>query len=245
MDMNIEHLNITNLTSLWKNVIKDKGHFVAGSNYDYSLYPNSDWPNRLWFHEDISPKRLAAASKTIKSTWPLIIPYWDIYENSDSHEVFLDHGFELKSEQYGMFLKLNLDQQYDVEDIYFEKVSHEREAVIWSEIFSSAFGYRINKELLITDGNVDVLLAYSSGKPVGTLMLHSSAPLVMGVHSMGIAQYMQRKGYGGKIMKKALNEIQKKGFQWVTLQASKAGLGLYQKLEFQQQFLMRSYLLQQ
>ena len=243
MTMNIDQSNISNLTSLWRQVVKNDGQFVPGKDYDYSLHTQSDWPNRLWFHGDITSDLLVAASRHTKTIWPFIIPYWDIYNNPDSHDIFLDCGYQLKTRQYGMYLELNTDLQDDVSDIHFEKVSSSDQAILWSGIFSSAFGYHINEQLLITKNNIDVLLIYASGKPIGTMMLHSSEPHMTGIHSMGILPDMQQSGYGGKIMKKVLYEIQSNGFRWVTLQASEAGLGLYQKLGFRQQFLMRNYTL--
>jgi len=243
--MDIDRLNISNLTALWEEAVKEKGQLVKGNDYKYGLFAASEWPNRLWFDRDVDTHLLSSATALIKTVWPFVVPYWDVYQNPESHELFRECGYELKSEQFGMSLDLSGKRWDPISDIRFEKVDDMEQANRWSESFTSAFRYHISKELLTVSDHIQVLLIYSAEKLIGTLMMFSCDPRVMGLHSMGIHPDLQRRGYGEKVMRQALHYLQSDGYEWVTLQASKAGWDLYKKLGFEQRFHMRNYVLTQ
>jgi ribosomal protein S18 acetylase RimI-like enzyme len=55
---------------------------------------------------------------------------------------------------------------------------------------------------------------------------------------------MHRKGLGEKLMSTLLFQAKGQGFGYVTLQASQPGRGLYLKLGFKEQFVLKNYALQ-
>ncbi|WP_343328971.1 hypothetical protein [Polaribacter staleyi] len=103
---NLTNANIKNLTSLWQTASESINAYFKEPKFDYSLIEYSEWPNRLWFNQEISKNTIALAKERLLSTSTnLIIPYWDIY-NSNSFEILEQNGFVKKFEQTGMSLKV-------------------------------------------------------------------------------------------------------------------------------------------
>lgn len=235
--------NIENLSSLWRTVGEKFHSHTSGPDFDYSVISSSEWPNRLWFHHDIQEKSLEEV-KNVLRTMPtrLVIPYWDIYQ-SHAYELLEANGFEKLFEQVGM--SLNLAQAYkEAEGLHVEKVSSEEGALLWESLFKEAFGYNINHTLLLpNDDNISFLLAFYHQKPVGTAILHQTPGAVVGIHAMGIIPEMRRKGFAEQTMHHILNQSIEQGYKYATLQASLMGKGLYLKLGFEEQFIMKNYVL--
>jgi hypothetical protein len=63
--MDLTKLNIKNLVSLWQKAGEPTGSYMAGEDFDYCLLHDSDWPNRLWFHQEIQQKHLEMAKQRL------------------------------------------------------------------------------------------------------------------------------------------------------------------------------------
>lgn len=237
----LSHQNIENLTALWRKIGERAGGYSAGAEFDCCVLDHSDWPNRLWFHQDVTAGGIAAAKKELLSrSTRLVVPYWAIYQRR-ADGLFQATGFEPLFEQVGMSLRLT--QAYAVtETLVLKQVSTNEMALLWETVFRQAFGYTISHELLLPDyGDIRFLLAFRADKPVGTCILHNSPQTVMGIHGMGIIPEMRGKGFAEELMRIILNQAVEQGVEWATLQASAMGKGLYLKLGFQEQFVMRNY----
>tara|TARA_B100000809_G_scaffold178239_1_gene175818 strand:- start:4460 stop:5194 length:735 start_codon:yes stop_codon:yes gene_type:complete len=242
--MNNIKLNIENLTSLWQTVSEPFNSYFSETNFDYSLIENSEWPNRLWFNKEINKDTIALAKEKIISTSTnLTIPYWDIY-NSNSFELLEQDGFNLKFEQIGMSLKAP-HIFTELKDLSLKKVSTEEEAKLWSILFSKSFGYFTNPALLTkSQKNTNYYIAYNQNEAVGTGILHTTNN-ISGIHSVGIIPEQRRKGFAEQIMKLLINQSIKINSDSITLQSSNMGKGLYLKLGFEEQFMIKNYALQQ
>jgi len=241
--MNIIESNIKNLTSLWKVVSEPFSSYFSNTDFNYSLIKNSEWPNRLWFDQDINQNTITLIKEKLSSvSTNLIIPYWDIY-NSNSFELLEKNDFNLKFEQSGMALKLNrLTNVLDI--LKLRKASTKKDTELWSKLFSKAFGYFINPVLLIkTYKNINYYIAYHQDQAVGTGILHITDN-ISGIHSVGVIPEHRRKGYAEQIMKLLINQSIKINSDYVTLQSSDMGKNLYLKLGFKEQFKIKSYALQ-
>jgi len=235
--------NIDNLISLWQTVGSAFEGFYHGEYFDYCAVEESDWPNKLWFNQDINEDIVSLAREKIASMDTTVgIPYWDIY-NSGSYEQLEAAGFVLQSEQTGMVLEL--DSRYPVEaDLTVSPLSTEEEAYIWAELYPQAFDYYIRPQILMrTLHEVDYYLIFSNGRPIGTTILYRQDD-VAGIHGVGIIPTMRRRGFAEEIMKRLLNQLLDSNIEYVVLQASAMGLKLYEKLGFEEQFVMRNYNLQ-
>lgn len=58
---------------------------------------------------------------------------------------------------------------------------------------------------------------------------------------MGVIPAMRRKGLAEQMMRRILNQSLAQGFRYAMLQASAMGKGLYQKLGFTEQFVLKNY----
>jgi ribosomal protein S18 acetylase RimI-like enzyme len=241
--MNIINSNIENLTSLWKTVSEPYSSYFKEQKINYSLIQNSEWPNRLWLDEDINVHNISIIKDKISSaSTNLIFPYWDIYD-SKSFEILEKNGFVLQFEQIGMSLKRSTVFT-QLNTLSLKKVSSEKETELWSRLFSMSFGYFINPILLTTaQKQTTFYIAYNENIAVGTGVLHTSKN-ISGIHSVGIVPEQRRKGYAEQIMKLLINKSINKNDNYITLQASNMGKGLYLKLGFEEQFTIKNYALQ-
>lgn len=239
---NLNKKNIENLTSLWKNVSVPFQAYFNESVFEYTEMKNSDWPNKLWFKEDIKEHDIETIIDKIKlSNYRLTIPYWDIF-NSKSYELLELKGFVEKSNQIAMYIKLNnqLDEQ---KRLAFKRATNNDDIELWAELYPKAFGYRISKEILTqTCNTIHYYLAFFENKPIGTSILFQTENVV-GVHGVGIIPEVRRKGFAEEIMKFVLNGCMDLNAGYVTLQASAMGKGLYDKLGFTEQFTIKNYTL--
>lgn len=240
--MNSIKLNIENLTSLWQTVSEPFKSSFNEKEFAYCLIENSEWPNRLWFHNEINEAKIALAKEKLSSiSTNLTVPYWNIY-NSNSFQLLEENGFTLKFEQIGMYLK---PKQAFTESgsISLKKITTKKEAELWSALFSKSFGYFTNPILLNEhQEDTNYFIAYHKNESIGTAILHTTNN-VSGIHSLGIIPEQRRKGYAEQIMKLLINESIVINSDYITLQSSNMGKGLYLKLGFKEQFTIKNYAL--
>ncbi|MBO0931962.1 GNAT family N-acetyltransferase [Fibrella aquatilis] len=239
------HENTGNLTSLWQKVGEKAGGYTAGLAFDSCALYHTDWPNRLWFHQDVTAEGLAAAKSDL-TTLPtkLLIPCWDD-DQERAGALFERAGFRKVSEQVGMSLRLT--RTYVVaQTLSLVPVSTTELAILWEAVFNQAFRYQIGHELLTpTYPDIRFLLAFHQGKAVGTVLLHHAPKPIIGIHSMGVIPEMRGKGFAEQMMILLLNQALEQEIDYAVLQASAMGKGLYLKLGFDQQFVMSNYSLPQ
>lgn len=238
--LNTIQANIDNLTSLWKQAGLPFNGYVKAEGFDYCEIENSEWPNRLWINQDITPELIATASAHIANRPSgFVLPYWDIY-NSRSFEILDVMGYEKRSEQIGM--SLNIDQPFTQQlDLNYQRVSDNETAQLWSSVFSRAFGYMINGKILArTCDDIAYYIAYYQDQPVGTAILYTTGNIA-GIHAVGVIPEMRRKGLADDMMAFILNRAIAFNTEYATLQASAMGKGLYLKLGFKEEFVIRNY----
>jgi len=235
--------NIENLTSLWQAVSEPFDSYFSESDFNYSLIKNSEWPNRLWFDQDINKENILLAKEIISSfSTNMTLPYWDIYK-SNSFNILEENGFTLKFEQIGMSLKIE-HVFTELSSLSLKKVSTKKEAELWSALFSKSFGYFINPILLSkSQKKTSYYIAYHQNEAVGTGIIHTTNN-VSGIHSVGVIPVQRRKGYAEQIMKTLINKSIKLNSDSITLQSSNMGKGLYLKLGFKEQFTIKNYTLE-
>lgn len=233
--------NLDNLISLWKVAGLNAGRYVQNGQFELSLAENSDWPNRLWFKKKVIPESISRTIEMLgEKQLEVTIPVWDP-NLKDIPSVLNNLGFKEKFTQVGMSIRLN--HVFNGEGtINLTKVSNELSARLWSELFRKAFGYSISQDVIMkTKEEITFLIGFYGDKPVGTSVLYQHKPSMAGIHSMGIIPEMRRKGFAEEILKQQLKMAATSGAEYATLQASEMGKGLYLKLGFQEQFIMRNY----
>ena len=233
--------NIDNLTSLWETAGKSFNTFFQFHDFALSIAKDSDWPNKIWFMNDITEHSLSRViDKINENSINFSIPYWDIYE-SGSSGILEDHGFTLKSEQVGMSMKLNKKFEYE-KRLKIIEITNEADSGVFEFIYPLAFRYRISQDTIInTRGNIKFYLALADEKPVGTAILYKTGDTA-GIHGVGIIPEARRKGFAEEIMKYLLNESILLGAKYSTLQASNMGKAIYLRLGYSEDFILKNYL---
>ncbi|OCK43494.1 hypothetical protein BA195_01965 [Tenacibaculum soleae] len=241
-EKNIQQKNIENLTELWKTVGVYFNGYHQFPAFEYAEVFGTQWPNRLWFDQKIDQKNIdEIKSKLAITSSNITIPIWDYYPNNNI-QLFVANDFKLKFEQVGMSLKLETSYELN-ENFKLLLVSNEKEANIWAELFQKSFGYVIgDKTVLKTLKNINYYLALDGNKPVGTTLTFETDSII-GAHSVGVPPHNRRKGYADKIMKALINKGIENNNEYMVLQASEMGKGLYLKLGFQADFLIKNYVL--
>jgi GNAT superfamily N-acetyltransferase len=234
--------NIDNLTSFWKTVGIPFFAYHKKEAFEYCKIDNSGWPNKLWFRKDLTVEVLPEIIKTVQNNPGLVIPYWNIFE-SNSNLLLEQNGFKIKTEQVGMFLKL--DQKFPLQNnLDYKKITTNEDAKIWSELYPNAFGYVIKKEILVQDyENASFYLVSFQQQPIGTFMLFQTAKNI-GIHGVGVIPEMRRKGFAEEIMKFAINLSIDLNAETAHLQASAMGKAIYNRLGFADLFLIKNYVLE-
>ncbi|KQB43579.1 GNAT family N-acetyltransferase [Flavobacterium aquidurense] len=240
-DPNLIEDNINNLTSLWQTVGTPFLSYHKNDHFEYCKIENSQWPNKLWLRRDIIKKDLPDIIKTMRNNPGLVLPYWNIF-GTKSYEILDAYGFEIKSEQVAMALKL--DQEFTLQhNLSFKKIDTQQDAKIWSDLYPNAFGYVISKEILIHNHkNVHFYLVFHENQPIGTFMLFQIKTNI-GIHGVGVIPEMRRKGFAEEIMKFALNLSIDLKAEYALLQASAMGAAIYTRLGFEDLFIIKNYTL--
>ena len=78
------------------------------------------------------------------------------------------------------------------------------------------------------------------GRPVTTTRLHTGAG-VAGIYTVITVNDARRRGYGEAITRHVLHAARDAGFRIATLQASSAGLGIYERIGFEVRYRYRVY----
>lgn len=237
----LRQANIGNMTSLWKTAGLPFHSYISKSDFDYCMVPNSEWPNRLWFTGKRSNEEtLQAVLDVVKSSSiKLLLPVWDNYSNNYD-EALQTNGFIQQFELLGMSLRLG---RHFVKQNHLNiiRVSSEKEARHWTDIYPTAFGYRISPDILMkTLEEIHYYLAYYQDQPAGTAIQFNTKN-VSGIHGIGVIPEMRKRGFAEEIMKFLLNRAIEIGKDYATLQASDMGKGLYLKLGFEEQFTIKHY----
>src|SRR5690554_847230 len=235
----LEKANIDNLTRLWQAASRPFNGFCETESYNYCFIPGSGWPNKLWFKEALTLKRLNLAKEEILLKAPsLNIPYWG--KSQDEIALFKKCGFVISSEQVAMYKHLSALLPFESK-LDIKRIRKEGDIVKWSDIYPKAFGYVIHKNTLSeTVENIHFYLASYNNRPVGTAMLFYTDNIV-GIHGVGIVPQARRKGFAEQMMVFLLNEAMRNNAKTAVLQASSMGKNLYTHLGFEEQFIIKNY----
>lgn len=240
--LSIAHANTENLTSLWKTASIPFQSHVETPHFDCCEVKGSDWPNRLWFKQVLNQRNIDRAKEKLLSTpLQLTVPYW-IMDSDTSYKLLEANGFRVKFEQVAMCLKM--EQNFSAaQDIVVKRIVHKADADVWTELYPKSFRYRISGDILArTRDSIHYYTAFYQGEPIGTAMLLQTEKIV-GIHGVGVIPEMRRRGFAEQIMRHLLNIAMERGADFATLQASGMGKNIYVKLGFEEQFVIKNYVL--
>ncbi|MCJ8295737.1 MAG: GNAT family N-acetyltransferase [Colwellia sp.] len=208
--------NLNNLNEYWQ--------ALDVSEQD-GLFAHTSWPNKQW-HADFSlPSYKASVSLPKDKTFSTIT---DINDQELS-------GFSVKSQLVIMNLSL-ANNQTALGQIHPQivKLSSKENAATWATACGLAFGYVIDADViqaLLNNPEASVWAYMVDGEIAGTAISYSSDN-TLGIHQLGTVPSFRKMGIADALMKHLLAQASSEGFNTVSLQASKAGLHLYEKMGF-------------
>lgn len=235
--------NIYNIIKLWETVSKPFNGYATDAIISYSQVQNSEWPNKIWSNQKITPDILNNIKMLIETSQTNLRFIDFEYDGETNKKLIENSDFELTSSLPGMHLRLT--KPFDIKTrLKFKMVTETSEAKIWCAIFKLSFNYIISEDLVIKNMNkVHFYIAFENEEPVGVVKLYL-ANSIAGIYSLGVPAHFRGKGYAKEIMHFVLNKALQQEATLATLQASKSAHGMYERLGFKKDFKMNTYKLQ-
>ena len=233
---------INNITSLWKAASLPFQALHEFPAFSYCAIEGVSWPNKLWFHKDLTEASLQQAFTAVPALiHQLSIPHWDVY-GTDSWKILEAKGYVVRSQATGMWMPLQEPFELNGQ-LQFEPVTNMPAAILWKDIFFQSFNYLIPEDIVMQSRHaIHYYVAFHENQPVGCAMLFMTGK-VAGIHSVGVLPAMRRKGFANEIMRFLLNEAIELNSSHAVLHASQMGKDLYLKLGFEEAFAVRNYVL--
>ncbi|MDO6428799.1 GNAT family N-acetyltransferase [Thalassotalea sp. 1_MG-2023] len=249
----IDSANLTNLKQLWR-------LYGATTLYrDDMLTLNAvrHWPHRHWIDSSVPAitddlfennhhKKLSSLIQ--KASKGAIFALWQTAGKANIHQMtksyLLSNGWQKSFNQTAMYLPLNHQRLLpEHPTLTLTPVTSYKQVKQWCHIGSAAFNYRIDIDAvlpLLSNNQVMMYLASSDAVNIGaSMLLHSDT--CTGVHQVGVLPIHQGKGYAKAIMMALINQCNTLNIKYLVLQASQAGLPLYKKLGFIEQFTIENF----
>jgi ribosomal protein S18 acetylase RimI-like enzyme len=210
------------------------------------LHFSNSWPNRFWmeYNYDSEDLKEAIRMNSIKNK-SYILSLWE-YDEEIFHKSIKElesNDYKVLFEQIGMYLDINRINEDEMGNLEVKFVKDKNDIDTWTEIASQSFGATIDKDIIdkiARDENIYLLLGYKNDMVVATTLLYKSDD-VMGVHLVGVPSEHRGQGIAENIMKRAIAFSRDKSINTMVLQASSLGLGIYKRLGFEENFILRNY----
>ncbi len=237
--MSLIDRNIQNMTSLWRLGGEMSGDFYQESAFKINVVSESQWPNKLWFQR----MPTMALLQKIQSRWNmdyLSVSVWDPFLEVIEKDL-LANGFSIKHTLVGMSITLD-SFQYEANHIELTPVFENHQVIRWCQLFFESFGYDIHpKTVVSTLDHVQYFIAETNGQSFGTGILFKDHNGQFGIHAIGVIPEYRKQGWAESIMNELLLMARAGESDYAFLQASAMGLGLYHKLGFREDFLIKTF----
>lgn len=231
--------NIDNQVALWRFMGADTLN-LQGELWHTSV----SWPNKLWpdtLHNGLGEDMLHLLSDELAPS--TVVPVWTGLHQECPETL---PGLVKTGELVQMYLELqDYEQSIGTDKVELLHVQDQSSLQQWWQICQQAFGYDIDIEVmrrLMAESAVRILMAVNDGQPQGTALLLTTGRVV-GLHQFGVAPAFQGQGLAKQMLLQILALAKTWPVDYMTLQASSAGLGLYTKQGFVQQGKVHSYML--
>ncbi|MDP5213418.1 GNAT family N-acetyltransferase [Pseudoalteromonas tunicata] len=217
--------NLTNLHSFWSTM-----PFTQQGTW----FRHNQWPHKLWqagFDSPLSSNLTTIAGHVLVSTHPInsqLLPA----QFTQSHLITMSLG-------------LNDNTAAEL----CSKVTPETDFIQWANACGKAFGYQIDADVIeqLAQHSNNWILSLKVDEQIAvTAILHQTnsgfgEQTTFGLHQMGALTEFRGQGLAKKMMQHLIAFAKQQGASLLTLQASQAGLPLYEKLGFKAQVPLYSY----
>ena len=199
-----------------------KYYSALGAEASLGVSRHIGWPNKVWRND------FSQVSTEVELKSQRLVSVEPLAETSN---------FELKSQL--VMMNLQFTTLKPVTDCSTTAVISEiraGELEQWVAACGRAFGYQIESESigrLLPDNNATLLAYRINGEIAGTAIGYKTGN-TLGVHQVGVVPDFRGQGLARKLMLELIQLAQRQECTTVSLQASKAGLPLYEQLGFKQ-----------
>lgn len=220
---------ISNLFELWHSVGNTLGSLTVTDNFLTVSVDGSDWPNRVF---DVGASR-EVLQKVVALAKNKDVPAF-IALNRAKHTKLLP-GLDLYMSQLNMSVPLSQGQAIQPGKHDIVKVNTLKEALMFAQTASAAFGYRIDYRLILKlTGNSQMhlyfLLHQKKAATCGLLFFDRNNNA--GLHMIGTLPGFRNKGFGKAMTMFLMHKAQEKNKENAVLQASVMGEPIYRKLGY-------------
>ncbi len=217
--MNVElERNLINLNQFWQ---------ALNANKKDNILTHVSWPNKQWRSDFSLPEHELSETMIAGKSFSTII---DININEFN-------AITIKNQLIPM--NVNVDkQELFVEESYSKVVTltADDNAEKWSLACGLAFGYTIDANViqrLLSNVNATVLAYLVEGEIAGTAISYQTCD-ALGIHQLGTVPSFRKMGVAAALMDYIINKAKQSDvINNVCLQASPAGIHLYEKMGFQ------------
>ncbi|NGN97880.1 GNAT family N-acetyltransferase [Grimontia sp. S25] len=220
--------NLDNLNLYWQ---------ALGAEQEGELFVHPSWPNKRW-SPGLSLHGVNFSSGQRASTV-------DELDDKCLQLLSAQHSLTLSVAMQLVVMTFELPQDAEFEfGQEIERVSTPKQVTDWTAACSNAFNYVIDEAViqhLNADSNSHIFALYKEGEIAGTVILYKTGN-TLGIHQLGTLREFRKMGVASALMQHSLALAKELGCEYVTLQASKAGLPLYEQLGFQQLAMLTSVL---
>lgn len=236
--MHLDAANIKNLTDLWKMY----GAMPIHHKETVGCLVNTHWPHRCWLPGPLP--RTATWLDDVPAR--AIVSIWDPATHTVLETPLQQAQWICAFEQTAMGLALPEEPQGESEvsaSIQVVPVTTAEDVREWVSIGSEAFAYFIDQpviEGLLNKEDVRILLAMESNQAVACALLYKTDD-VIGIHQVAVRPDCQGKGIAKQLLKTLIAIGQQWQGRWMVLQASDAGIPLYESVGFERQFVIKNY----
>ena len=236
--MDLEQKNLRNLHALWQRYGAVPFFGRAG------WWRHTQWPNRCWKQGDSDGDLVDSISDLPREC---IVPVIENTDPAGDEPLLHGSGWQVAFEQVAMVKSIAAYKSAGLPELEIEgelqAVQAESQLQNWLAIQSAAFGYDIDAaaiQSLLSESDARVWLYLEHSKAVAGVVLLKTGDVV-GVHQLAVNPEHQGQGIARRLMARVLREAVLLGGDYLVLQASAAGLPLYQSLGFEEQFTIRNY----
>lgn len=198
--------NLANLHQFWSTLAHTKAS---------NVHRHTSWPNKVWRSD----------FKAIdQNAW-------------QQHVCVTIEPNDFQRENYrNKLIAMGLEgtQKLAISNKYIERITSEERLKQWANICGEAFGYLIDYKTLrplLCDSNATIFAYIENGEICGTAIAYITNH-TLGVHQVGVPKRYQGKGIGKAIMQHLLWFAEQNSCDFISLQASQAGLPMYLSMGF-------------
>lgn len=206
--------NLNNLNLFWQ---------ALGSQAKGEYFVHARWPNKCWRADFMLTNLSAEWVNQVIATIDENVQHWPAYQDAIQLTVMSLNLAEFNHH----WLPTETNRQV-IQLTNSTRISE------WVAVCSEAFAYQVDAEVIIelTKHKNATLFAYMADDSIAATAVAFQTENTLGIHQLGTHPNFQGQGIARKLMFALIDHARKIDCQEVSLQASQAGLALYQQLGF-------------